>query len=236
VMGVGLAPILFIETSSNRFDLLKAVATELHGTASILTGAIGLFILWSHRRDRTITMVATKPSPLDSWVASIFASAVLVGLAVHVLIACLTFTLSLYWGVPYQIGFLYMAADRFVESLIGLAVLTALSAACHPILAVVALAFFNQATFMYLGTVVAGAIKAGRQSMLLPLSKALLTALYYIAPTFGPFDDKTLVVERTLRVAAVDWRYLAGSAAYAALACLCGYLMTLVVLRRRRLT
>jgi hypothetical protein len=236
VTGVGIVPALLDDTASNRFEVLKDVAGRLHGTPGMLTGAIGLFILWSHRRSRTIKMIATRPRPFEGWVASIFAAAAIVGLAVHAAVALLTFALSLQWGVPYQVGFAYLALDRFVESLVILAVLTPLGAAVHPIIAILALAFFNESTFKYLGTLVSGALEAGRQSVLLAGVRPLLVALYYAAPALHPFDDKTQAVEQSLRVAAIDWRYLAASYGYALLACACGYLMTLAVLRRRQLT
>jgi hypothetical protein len=236
VAAVRIFPMLLAGTVSNQFEVIKEIASVLHGTARILTGAIGLFVLSSHRRSRTIKMVATKPSSFEGWVASVFAAAALVGFAVHAAVAAVTLALSLYWGVPYQIGFVYLAADQFVGSLIILAVLTALGAAFHPILAVLAVALFNETTFRYLGTMVAGALAAGQDSVLLRVARPLVNALYYIAPAFDPFADKTEVVDRSLRVAAIDWRYLGASAAYALLVCLCGYLLTLLVLRRRRLT
>jgi hypothetical protein len=236
VAGVGFVPALFIDTAFNRFEVIKGIASQLHDIARFMTGGIGLFVLWSHRRNRTIKMVATKPSPFGGWVASIFASAALVGLAVHAVVAVVTLALSLSWGVPYQIGFVYLAGDRFVDSLIILAVLTALGAAFHPILAVLTVAFFNESTFRYLGTTVAGALAAGYDSVLLRIAQPLLTALYYISPSFDPFANQTEAADRSLRIATIDWRYLAASAGYAVLVCACGYLMTLLVLRRRPLT
>jgi hypothetical protein len=169
-------------------------------------------------------------------VASLFAAAALVALAVHAVVVAVTFVISVSWGVPYQVGFVYLAANAFVRSAIILAVLTALGAAMHPVLAVVAAAFFNESAFAGLGTLVTGALQAGRHSMLLRAARTILTALYYAAPTFSPFDDKIRAVRQSLRVEAIDWRYLAASAAYALLVCVCGYLATLAVLRRRQLT
>jgi hypothetical protein len=64
----------------------------------------------------------------------------------------------------------------------------------------------------------------------------VISGLYYVVPTFDPFADKTQVVNQTLRVAAIDWRYLLAGAGYAAIVCAFGYLATLVLLRRSQLT
>lgn len=232
---IGLVPALFFDTTANRFEVLKQVAHELHGTASLITSGLGLLALWSHRRQRTIKMVLTKPSPLEGWVASIFASAAMAGIAAHVIVAAATFGLSRYWGVPYEAGFLYLAVDRFVESMIALAFLTALGAAFHPVIATLVLLFFNESTFKFLGTIVAGASQAGQQSPFVRMSDRVLSVLYYLAPTFEPFNHKTQLVEYSLRVTGTDWKYVLAGAGYALLACAVGYMTTIVVLRRRPL-
>jgi hypothetical protein len=62
----------FHRTASNRFDLLKQVADELHAIAAMITAGLGLFVPWSHRRTRSIKLVATRPGSFDAWVASFF--------------------------------------------------------------------------------------------------------------------------------------------------------------------
>jgi hypothetical protein len=234
-MAVSLVPALFLDTFSNRFEMLKGVALQLHGAARMLTAGIGLFVLWSHRRQRSIKMVTTKPSPLESWVGSVFLSAALAGLAAHAAVAAATYVLSLYWGLPYEIGFLYVAMDRFVESLIALGVLTALSAVLHPIIATLLVLFFNESMFESLGTILTGVSESGRGSPIAAVSMKILRTLYYVVPSYGPFNDKTEALERSLRVAFSDWKYLAASCGYTLLACAACYFVTLVVLRRRPL-
>jgi hypothetical protein len=233
---IAMLPALFFETSTNQFAVLKMAANHLHWSASMITSGLGLFALWSHRRTRTIKMVATKPSHFGGWVASIFVAAAAVGLAAHAAVATLTAVLSLYWGVPYQSGFLFIAADSFIESLVLLAFLTALGAALHPVLAVLAVFLFNEGTFGFLATILAGAANAGAAVPLAAVWQKIVTALYYVAPAFGPFDHKTEALHQSLRATTSDWRYLAASLAYAMLACAFGYVATIVFLRRQQLT
>jgi hypothetical protein len=232
---VGLVPAIFFGTTSNRFELLKAVAGQLHWLAAMITSGLGLVVLWSHRRARSIKMIATKPSPFEGWVASVFAAAALVGIAAHTAVALVTLALSLYWGVPYQPGFLYMAADGFVESLIALGLLTALSAAMHPVIATILVLFVSESTFRFIGTALTGASSAGMNSPLLTAGNWLMSAGYYISPSFGPFDRHTAALEASLRVTTSDLRYLGATLLYALLACAFGYVATLVALRRRSL-
>src|SRR5205814_9289286 len=67
---IGLVPAFFLSTTANRFELLKGVAQQLHGTAMVITAGLGLAILWSHRRARAIQLVARQPSAFAAWAAS----------------------------------------------------------------------------------------------------------------------------------------------------------------------
>ena len=233
---VMLLPAIFIGTAANRFEMLKQVADQLHGIAATITAGLGLFVLWSHRRTRSIKLVATRPGAFDTWVASLFLVPVLFGVVAQAAVAAITFALSLYWDVPYQVGFLYVTVQWLAQSVIVLAYLTALGAVAHPVLAVLTLLFFNASTFQMLGVTFAGAIEAGYTSGFWRAAGAVVATLYYVAPTFSPLAEQTRIVNDTLRVAAIDWRYLGGILAYALLTTAFGFVTTLVLLRRRQLT
>ena len=236
IAGVMLLPAIFIGTAANRFELLKQVADELHAIAATITAGLGLFVLWSHRRTRSIKLVATRPGSFDAWVASLFIVPAMFGVAAQAAVAAITCGLSLYWDVPYQIGFFYLTVQWLAQSLIVLAYLTALGAVAHPVLAVLTLLFFNASTFHMLGVTLGGAIEAGYTSGFWRAAQSVVAMLYYIAPTFSPLAQETSVVNETLRVAAIDWRYLAGVVAYALLTSAFGFMTTVVLLRRRQLT
>ena len=234
--GVMLLPAMFIDTASNRFEALKHVAETLHRAAGVITAGLGLVVLWSHRRARTIKLIATKPGSFDIWVVSVFAAAIAFGAAAHAAVAVLVFVLSVVWDVPYQIGFVYLSAEWFAQSAIVLAYLTPLAAMCHPILAILALAFVNDWTVHAVGVTLTAAVEAGHGSVVLEVAQRIVSTLYYIVPTFAPFQSKTQVVNETLRAATIDWRYLLATLAYALLASAFGYVATVVVLRRRQLS
>ena len=229
VLGIAtlsLPGFVFFDRSS-RFMTLRTLAQQLHGAVAILTAGIGLLILWSHRSARSIKMVTTTPSPFPAWVASVFATAALSGAAAQAVIAGLVALLSVYWNVPYQLGFLYLALDRFADSLILLAFMTPLGAWMHPFLAVLVLLFI---TSLGSARTVLESVDAG---LFTSVVRAAASALYYLVPTFDPFAGRTLVLRRSMRVSIVDWRYLGITCAYALLCLSFGYVSTFAVLRRR---
>jgi hypothetical protein len=232
---VGIVPALFFTTNANRFEILQNIAQGLHWVAAVVTGGIGLLIVWSHRRQRSIKMIATKPAPLEGWALSIFVTAALASMAAHALVAVAIFGLSWSWSVPYEIGFAYLAATQLFHSLILQAVLTALGTAMHPVISVLFIIFFSESTFRGLGTIVAGAIEAGRRSFALNALLKVLRVLYWLAPTYAPFTDRAEWLESSMRVPAGAWRVLLFAAGYTLLASAFGYLLTVTALRRRSL-
>jgi hypothetical protein len=236
LVAVGVAlrivPMLVFFDRPSLFVTLRGLAQQLHGLAAFMTAGIGLFILWSHRRARSIKMVATSPVPFAAWVASIFATAATVGALVQAGIACLIFVLSFPWNVPYQAGFFYIAVDRFAESMILLAFVTALGSWFHPIVAVLLITLLNESVFLRMRII----LDAAEPRLLLTILESVVVSLYYLVPTFDPFGGRTLTMTRSLRVSETDWEYLGATAGYALLAAGFGFATTVAILRRRPMT
>src|SRR5207253_2299613 len=95
--------------------------------------------------------------------------------------------------------------------------------------------FFTESMFAYIGTLTSAAVVAGRAAWLASPTTKLLQGFYYVAPSYSPFAEQTALVQRTLRVTAIDWQYLAGGYMYALLACVFGYVLTVTILRRQSL-
>jgi len=229
--GTIIVPSFVFEDTSSRFIILRSLADQLHRAVGYITAGIALLVIWSHRRGRSIKMIATTPVPFPVWVASVFVTAGLVGLAVQVLIAALVAALSVLWNVPYQLGFLYIGMNRFAGSLIMLAFLTALGAWMHPILAVLLLFFLRESTFLTIRQMLE-AVDAG---VVVDSAKQVASGLYYLVPSFEPFSGRTLVLSRSMKVSVSDWRYLAATFAYALLSLSFGYVTTIAILRRKPL-
>ena len=231
IVGLALAivPGLAFDDDSNRFQTLRSLAQMLHGTTSWVTSGIGLFLLWEHRRTRSLKMVATTAAPFGAWVASLFATAALVGAVVHATSIVIIFCLSWAWGVTYQYGYIYLALDQGAQSLIVLGVVTMLGVVLHPVIAVVLVVLVNEATVLILRQ----GLAMLSPSPVLHVTQALAAGLYYVLPVQDPFGDRTVALLRTMRAAESDWRYLAGTAAYAVLVLAFAHVTTLVMLRRR---
>jgi len=232
---IGMVPAFFFTTNANRFDVLRDIAQELHWVAGTVTGGLGLLIVWSHRRQRSIKMIATKPSPLEGWAASVFLAAVLVGAVAHTSVAAVVFGLSWHWHVPYELGFAYYGAMQMLRSLILLAVLTALGTAFHPVISFLVVLLFSESTFDGLGTLVAGAVQAGIHTTALGAVLKGLKVVYWMAPTYSPMAYRMQWLRDSMRVPSGAWRYLLIGAGYALLASAFGYLLMLTTLRRRSL-
>src|SRR5262249_13424786 len=145
---VAMFPALMLGDRSSRFADLRMFAGVLHQVVSFITAGMALVLVWSHRRARSIKMIAATPAPFPAWVASVFVTAALVGLAVQALIAVLIAALSVFWNVPYQLGFLYVAMNQFADSLVMLSFLTGLIALMHSVLVIVLVRFLGGLTIL----------------------------------------------------------------------------------------
>jgi hypothetical protein len=230
-----LVPSLLVDSAANRFEVLKDIAEPLHLVVALVTAGLGLFILWSHRRARSIKMIATGPSPFGAWVASIFVSVAIVAALAHAGIALIVALLSWYWAIPYQSGFVFLPLVCFVDSMIGLAAFTFLSAVIHPVLAVILVAIAGEQTTMNLWQLAERGNGAGHPGAVLRGAGAVARTLYYLTPTFWPYGDRITIVG-SMRVPASDWRHLEVATLYALLVCAFSLVATTGVLRGRQLT
>ena len=157
VLGVGLAilglwsltllPLFFGGSNAGRFNQLRSVAQQLTTLGWLLSAALGLYVTSTHLRNRSLQVILTRPGSPQLWLASVFASALIVAAAMQAIGAVVTLVLSLAWGVPYQIGFFYMAVNAVFQAAIVIAVLTTLGAVLHPVVAFLVFVLFNENTF-----------------------------------------------------------------------------------------
>src|SRR5262249_32657456 len=113
----------------------------------VFAAGLGLFIISSHLRNRSLKMVFTKPCPPSIWLASAFLTAILASLLITCIVLSSTLVLSLLWQVPVRAGLLFVALDTFVASLVLIAWLMLLATLTHPAIAVTFALIFNAALF-----------------------------------------------------------------------------------------
>lgn len=216
---------------SNRFDVLRSMADGLHGLARLMTAGVGLLLVRQHRRSWSLAVVATTPAPFAAWVASVLVTGAAVGAAAQTIVGVTCAALSVAWGVTYQYGFVYLALDRFAESLILLGVATVLASVLHPVVVGTAVFLINDGVIRMLRAALAA----------LPASAAAvvdqgLTAAYYALPSLDPFGERTAALLRNLRPVERDWWYLLATFGYALLLLAWAQALTVLLLRRRPTT
>jgi ABC-type transport system involved in multi-copper enzyme maturation permease subunit len=243
VLGVGLAivglwsltmlPLFFGGSAASRFNQLRGVAAQLTTLGWLLSAALGLYVTSSHLRNRTLQVILTRPGSPQLWLASVFTSALLVAAAMQAIGAVVTLVLSLAWGVPYQIGFLYMAVNGVFQAAIVIAMLTTLGAVLHPVLAFLVFVLFNENTFQSLRFGVELLKAQNHGGWVLDLVRPLVIGIHTALPMQAPFETQTAAVVQSMRVTGTDWGYLLATAAYSlAITTVC-FLLAEIALRRR---
>jgi ABC-type transport system involved in multi-copper enzyme maturation permease subunit len=81
--GLQSLPPLFANSGVQSFNALQQIFSELNGFLLVLCACLGLFIISSHLRNRSLKMVFTKPCPPALWLLSAFLSAVIVSLLLN---------------------------------------------------------------------------------------------------------------------------------------------------------
>ena len=226
---------LLFSTQGAQFTILHELYLQLVDYAFIFVAAVGLVLVTSTVRGRAIKLIFTKPCTPDTWVASAFASAIVLSFVLHAAILAFTLILSLSFGLPVQNGFFFFAGIGFFRSIIAMSYLTLLAMLMHPVLAVIVVLIFNEGTFGFLRTGLLASIRNDPDSFLLPVLEKITFAFYVAVPMFSPFAGEYESAQASMRVEAGQWKYLAYTGAYAITLCGLLFLLTLAVLRRKNL-
>jgi len=235
VFALSMIPMILWDTSANRFSQLQMVTGELRDFSLVFTASLGLFAVTSHVRGRNVKLVLTKPCPPSIWLASIFASAAIVGFALYTLIAIGGLVLSLVWKIPFQPGLVFTAIDGLSQAIVWLSFVTALTMAFHPVIAVMVALFFNDGMLYQLKYLIEGARLADSKRAWLTVAGFLCDGVYALLPMSHPFEDKTQAVFASWRVVRSDWLVLAGACGYSLLALTFFYSLALYLLKRKDL-
>lgn len=232
--GLSLLPTLFSNSGFERFNILKQVFETLNVFVLILSGGLGLFIVSSHLRDRSLKMVFTKPCSPGAWLISAFVSAGLVSFLLTAAVLAIALLFSAIWHVPVQAGLVFLSLNIYVTSLIVIAYTLLLGTLVHPALAVTLILIFNSGVFFSMQEWAQATIRSGNGSTWLRVLEKVFYVLYLIVPMYGPYDDKTRTVASTFRASAGDWKYLAYSLGYALVFSAFCYFLALLALYKKR--
>ena len=227
-------PPLFTDSGVQRFETLAEVFSELNGFLLVLSGGLGLFVISTHLRNRSLKMVFTKPCSPAVWLLSAFVSAVAVSFLLSCLVLANSVAMSLIWHLPVRAGLLFVAADNLLASVSLIAYLMFLAMLVHPAIAVTCAALFNASMFysFYVWTLAYG--RAGNSGTAMRAMQHIFHFLYLLFPIFYVFSEKTAKIYSSLRVAQGDWKYLLYSLGYVVVLSVFCYLVSLFLLQKKQ--
>lgn len=232
--GLECLPALFTNSGVQAFNTLQGIFSTLNRYLLLFAGCLGLFIISSNIRGRSLKMVFTKPCPPSVWLLSAFLSAVAVSLLLNLLVLGGAVVLSFCWHVPIRAGLVFISLDTFVASVGIIAYLTLLASLVHPAIAVIFAVIFNASTFYDVQFWTRSVIRAGNSSMALRVLDKLFYYLYILLPMFHSFAKQTEGIYSSMRVMHSEWKYLPYSLGYVlALSAFC-YLLALRALQNKR--
>lgn len=234
LIGLWSLPSAFTQSGVQRFNTLQQIFTGLNFFLLVLAAGLGLFIISSHLRSRSLKLVFTKPCTPAVWLISAFLTAVLVSFVISCVVLGSAVVLSLVWSVPVRAGLLFVSLDTFVTSLGVIAYLMLLATLVHPAIAAVVAIIFNAGLFYDAQMWSQAMIRSGNTTWSLRALERFFHFVYLLLPMFHPFDRKTDSIYGSLRVMHGEWKYIAYSLGYALTLSAFSYCLALFALERKK--
>ena len=232
--GLSSLPALFNNSGVQSFNALQQIFSILNVFLLFLAGGLGLFIISSHLRNRSLKMVFTKPCSPAIWLASAILSAAIVSLLLNGIVLGSTVVLSLVWKVPVRAGLVFLSADTFIASLGIIAYMMLLAMLVHPAIAVTLVLIFNAEMFYDAQVWTQAVIRSGNTSVALRVLEHIFHGLYLVLPMIHAYGKQTDNINTSLRVLHGDWKYLLYSLGYVLVLTAFCYFSALFALQRKR--
>src|SRR5260370_2544848 len=159
--GLSSLPSFFGNSGVQNFNTLQEIYSSMNGFLFFFAAALGLLVVSSHLRNRSLKMVFTKPCSPAVWLLSAFVSAVAVTLLLNFVVLASAVVLSFVWHLPVRAGLLFISVDTFVASVGLIAYLMLLATLAHPAIAVTFALIFNADLFSNSQLVAHSVIRAG---------------------------------------------------------------------------
>ncbi|MGB0034400.1 MAG: hypothetical protein WBP79_02875 [Candidatus Acidiferrales bacterium] len=232
--GLSSLPALFTDSGVQSFNALQEIFSNLNVFILFLAGGLGLFIISSHLRSRSLKMVFTKPCSPALWLGSAMLSAAIVSLLLTGVVLTSAVVLSFVWKIPVRAGLVFIAMETFVASLGIIAYMMLLATLVHPAIAVTLVLIFNADMFYAVQIWTQAAIRAGNSSLSLRVLERIFHGLYLILPMIRTFDKETEGIYSSFRVMHGEWKYVLYSLGYAVTLSAFCYFVALFALQRKR--
>jgi len=231
-----IIPAVYFSSTRDEFEIVRGLFHRLTWLSIPFVSLMGLLLVSTHVRDRSLKMVLTKPCSIENWLFSGIVAALAVSLVLNTAFVTLAVILSVAMDVPLQPGFLFIGLDSVLATVVGVTFLVFLGRMMHPILAMIVALLLSESSVYRLWFIVRGGAMATGGGPLGSLFDGLLAVLYWILPMYSPFQDQTGAVYGSLRVSGDQWLCLFYSAGYSLSAGCLFLMLTLLIFRRQRLT
>src|SRR5437899_986145 len=201
--GLTSLPTFFINSSVQNLNSLQEIYSTMNVFLLLFAAGLGLFVVSSHLRNRSLKMVYTKPCSPAVWLLSAFVSAVAVSLLLNLVVLTSAVILSLVWHLPVRAGLLFISLDTFVASVGLISYLMLLATLAHPAIAVTFVLIFNADLFYEAQMWAQSVIRSGNSSPALRLLARLFHYLYLALPMVHAFGKNRKHLQQLARPA---WR------------------------------
>lgn len=221
-------------TAGGHVKLVQQIGETLLSLLRFFAPALGLLLVFSHVRDRSLRVVLTKPQPPEMWLLSGLLAIAAVALSLHLAVLGLETVLALVWRIPALLpGLVYAALDSFARSLVSVGYLTLLATLFHPVLAVLILSLLNEESLGGIREMLALNVAASPGGVLSWLGERFSAVLYYAVPMLDPFGERTGEAVSTFRLTGETWLYLAARGGYALVALTASFAIAAAAFRRK---
>jgi hypothetical protein len=224
------------QSNTNRFDTIQSIVSIMQGFSGVLVISIGVLIVFSHLRGRSLKLIFTKPCLPETWLLSLFLTIIISAAVLYFFSFLVASCLFIVWKIPYQWGLLYLTAREMLTACATSLTLLMLCLIVHPILAVFVLLTFQERSFYFLVTQLEALLRttSSANSFYLSLAKQLAYAIYMILPAdlFGTASQK---INSSWIMTGKDTLHLGIIFVYTVVLGTLLFFLSLILLRKKRL-
>lgn len=229
IFAVSALPAYFLNSEGRHLGNIHMIFSRMSFFATIATSLLGLLVASHHITNRSVKMVFTKPCTPDIWLLSCFLSAIILSTLMFLVIFAVTWVMSTTWAVPFQWEILFMTIHNFSKAITWMSYIMLVGMFLHPVLTVLFVLIINEFTFAWLKLIPTG--NSGGSKVF----SFIADAGYMIMPSYQMFSEEMGYRANSFNIAQSGWQYLGLSVGYtAALTILC-YLLSICLIRRKRL-
>jgi len=230
-------PGFLMNSTGNRLKSVMFLYSEMSRFAWMIGAGSVLFFISHHLRNRSLKLVFTKPFTPEMWLLAGLGTSAALTLLVFLAVILICEILFLLWNISFQWGLLYMAFYDYSSSVMLIFYMGFLAVIFHPAMAVLFALIFQEGTFLFLKGVLkaAGGDAGGLSALLVKGIKAVVDLVYFVMPTFTPFEEHASKVHGSLRLEPGSFKYLLLSVNYAVVVSAAFFLLSAIFLKRKRL-